>query len=746
MSSPHPTLRASPQKKSKSVSVGKQSPKQRTQPLPKPVEATDDDVDQGALAGPSSPSRRRRRPSASRRRSSSITAAASLISSYSKSPSDRTSKNAVGLQSTDEEDGSDDDDRGNERRRGAGNGKRPYMSRKGTSDVPFGGGATETFYDARHALGGGVPSPFHMALLTLLGSLAQGMPLASMFKVYSYTMCRIYQDRHVSLVPLISLPPAPELPSSPLCNDSWVQKATSTYAAAMATVGALLGLVLLERCSRLSNRFGRKPLMLFTHLALAVAFLFFRISVVLPTYVAAAVLYVAVMVLEASAGAPLRIAIQNYVVDTTSEAQRAGALSFIDGFGQLGAFPSTTLGGLLSVLTGNFFAPFYATVAIYCAAFGYVLVFVPESKKRRHHTLIDDWEHGATEEQDGQPKAGSEQGSAIDSREGHQSRLSYSSTAPSEQSAGDTSRLRRLVRRLNFLAPLSVFLPKKTDSGGLDCRLFNLAMIVIFEESFQVFFVPILLLYNSEVFHFDVVQNGYLVSLLQGTRALFLTLIFPPFVAKAREWIGRRHESRKARQGQGAEESPLLSGTSERQYVPPPTPGGEVEARDMAAEEDDGASSVQGQKQKAAKREDRGKLDIIVMLVSYLLAMASFLLLCTTRSQKESKTNRVPAWVGIAVSIVGLQLGSGATSVRTALIVNAVGQEEEQSQALAANQILCTGIYAVVPLVTSAIFGWGLQMGRPEIVWTFKAVMAGLAAVSTLVLFCSYRKHPTQGQ
>ncbi len=91
-------------------------------------------------------------------------------------------------------------------------------------------------------------------------------------------------------------------------------------------------------------------------------------------------LYCAVVLSEASAGAPLRIAIQNYVVDTTSEAQRAGALSFIEGFGQIGAFPSSALGGLLASLTNEFFAPFYADCGLMLLAVAYILLLVPESK------------------------------------------------------------------------------------------------------------------------------------------------------------------------------------------------------------------------------------------------------------------------------------------------------------------------------------------------------------------------------
>lgn len=746
MRSQHPIMSG---QKNKKTTI-KVSP--RTQPNDLPQ--SEENFDQGATAGPSSPSRRRRRPSASRRRSSSITAATSLISSYSKSPPSKR----------------DEEEDGNVVNLGKGAdspGKRPDMNRQGTSasDVGFAGGATETFQDARDALERGVASPYHMALVTLLGSLAQGMPLASMFKVYSYIMCRVYQQRQPEgprLRLFFGLPPAPELPSDPICADPWVQKATATYAAAMATVGALLGLVLLDRCNRYSKRFGRKPLMLCTHILAAFAFVIFRISVFLPTYLAAVVLYSAVMLLEASAGAPLRIAIQNYVVDTTTETQRAGALSFIDGFGQLGAFPSATVGGLLAAMTQTFFAPFYASVSIYIFAVGYILVFVPESKKNRHHTLIDNWEHGLTggnknrnthqqmntsheheTSNDGQVAAGSLQDQDGSSEDMTQRSLSYISTVPSEHSTQyQESRIKRLIHKFNFLEPLSVFLPKSIEESGTkkrDWRLLNLAMIVLFEESFQVFLVPILLLYNTEVFQYDVVQNGYLVSLLQGSRALFLTVIFPPAIAKARAWIGKRH-SRKSSQHNG-EHSPLLPNSDHQRHygARPKLSSQQVEVRDMADEE---AQTNQGhQDQKMARKDQRGKLDIGIMFISYLICTGSFILLCFSKSQKENI--KIPAYIGIGIAIIGLQIGSGATSVRTALIVNAVGENEEQSKALAANQILCTGIYAVVPLITSFIFGLGLQMGKPEIVWTFKAIMAASAAISTLILFLSYPSPPS---
>jgi MFS family permease len=671
----------------------------------------------------------------------------------------------------------------------------------------FGQDAFETAREATLAFRKGRSSPYHMALVSLLFSLAQGMPLASQFKVYAYMMCQLYKARYAgsemvrqSLVQAkitaigtsSTLPPAPELPPERICENIWVDNATSTYAAAMAMVGALLSLILLNRCSRLSDYFGRKPLLLVTHVLLALSTTVFPLSIYLPSYVGVAVLYVAVMILEASAGAPLRIAIQNYVMDTTSEQQRAGALSFTDGFGQLGAFPSSTLGGWLAVVTQNFFAPFYASIAVYFLSTAYVLLFVPESKKNRHHTLIDGFERVGSSNNATKGRQGSYRSQQVaqenddttddddaDTDAGAARTESYFSSVYEPHESEPY--WRRLLHRFNFLAPLAVFIPDcrtataTRQSPGRKWRLTILALIVILEESYQVFMIPVILLYNTSVFHYDVVQNGYLVSLLQGVRAVYLTIFFPWAVSKARAWSKRRRESKKSNSI-------------------PNEPDERTALREGHLERDDEDNT-----QEEEQREERGRLDVMIMLGSYLISGASFILMAMTRTWSEHKNrSALPSWAQVAIAIVGLQIGAGATSLRTALLVNAVSEqadeqellahqeaveqrradtqryggsasspriarhysalstsaqsnndgassfhvhhERHQSKALAANQILCTAVYAIVPLVTSRIFGAGISMHKAELVWLFKSAMAFLSALTSLALLFSYQR------
>ncbi|KAJ1587286.1 hypothetical protein NDA14_004089 [Ustilago hordei] len=757
----------------------------------------------------------------------------------------------------------------------------------GTEDGSEATAPAQTIRDVSQAFRSGRPSPYHMAVVTLLGSLASGMPLASMFKVYTYIMCEVYDpsirdepaghkgSRLVGALhnlfaagsstttTIMKLPPAPELPNPRRCSLPWVQKSTSSYSAAMVTVGALLGLMTLSRASTLSRRFGRKPLLLMAHMLIALAILVFRFAVVLPPVAGAVVLYCAVVLSEASAGAPLRIAIQNYVVDTTSEAQRAGALSFIEGFGQIGAFPSSALGGLLASLTNEFFAPFYADCGLMILAVAYILLIVPESKSGAEHTFVDQWLHSDETESgllEGDADTNGQEANGDTGDEQNESNVTWS-TCHTDR---DTSKFkwRSRLHKLNFLRPLVIFWPKRrhyaptTENDAIeaplsptqarhtghtpeqgqqaelstaiqgkmqtrwDFRLLNLAAVVVFEETYQAFMVPLLLLYNSERFGFDVLQNGYLISVLQSTRALFLTAIFPPGVALARRYVAKiglarrrkqvrklkeaAQQRRKAAAGNGTNQDDSTNGQECSRILRGGSLGaqyGSVSARDYGREnnaESDGADSriearparrrpsykaaaslghshLRSNKRSSMasgftigssnwethsvfastpadliKKIQRGKLDISIMVGSYMLALASFLMM-TSSSKAPTTSPRAnddggkqealwwsSPWIPLVISVVLLQISSGSTSVRTALVVNAVS-EDDQTKALAAHQILVTVVTAIVPLLTSFVFGVALERGHPELVWLFKASFAALAVMGAIGLFWSHR-------
>ncbi|CEH12414.1 hypothetical protein CBOM_00399 [Ceraceosorus bombacis] len=606
-----------------------------------------------------------------------------------------------------------------------------------------------------------------MAVLALLSALGQGLVLPSVYSLYTFLMCRVHAARtgqqapdHQAANELLSglwnvssatpaspelrllektrswLPPTPHLPTSSACSDPWVPQATSAFSASMATTGAILSLILLGKATFLSRRFGRKPILLFSNLVIVFGYATFPLSPRLTAYLAPALVALGIVAAEGSAGAPQRMAVQNYVVDCTGEAARASALSFIEGFGQLGAFPAATLGGWLAAATGQFFAPFYGGIAMFSTAVLYVLLFVPESKRKHVHTFIDDWEHRVSdsdesaagaysaererhEEQDQrntsnisaarQQQGGNEQRNWRDSRRTSTfSFLTTSSTAGAAQ---------RLASSLNIINPLGIFIPRRRPDKTWDLRLLNLGLITVFDEAFQIFIVPLLLLYNSDSFGFDVVQNGYLVTLIQGTRAIYLTLIFPRSIAWARKRVARRAKSKREAHARAAsgETTPLLRQDDEEE-----------------------------------ERESYGKLDFVILLTSYLVAATAFTLIALarrfSRTHADSTTllssatlpSDIPPWRLLVPGVIMLELASGTVSVRTALVVNTL-PSSEQTRAIQANQILSTIVLTLVPLTASAVYSFGLEKGHPEAVWLAKAGCALGAALGSLALFWTHR-------
>ncbi len=529
-------------------------------------------------------------------------------------------------------------------------------------------------------------SPYHMAFVTLLSSLGQGLPLASMFKVYNLIVCRL-QNRYISYEAQPSLlPAAPELPPEPNCDTPWVQQGTSAYSAAIATVGALTALLLLDRANRLTQRFGRKVLLLIAILILAAGYSAFELSVSLPAVLAAILLFVAVLTVEASQGTLLRVATQAYVVDTTEDESRAGKLSFIEGFGQIGAFPSSALGGWLAAVTGSFNAPFYACSLTFVVAWLYVLILVPESKKRHQSTIIDDLTISG-----GRSDAGND---------------GTSMTTADETAAESSSQSSMRRSWLSFLRPLKLFLPMRARHSADESRagrwtLFNIAVIIFLEECYQVFLIPLILMFNADILNFDVLRNGYLISILQGSRALVLTVALPLLLSalrKLRDWI-------YVRRSDAEERRPLLQ-ESEHDASSSATPS---------------SGSPPG----AGSSADPGHLELSLLLLSYVLSAAGFATLAMSR-----RTNPLVAQVA---GIITIELGSGATSLRLALLTEAV-PKDQQADIIAASQMISTCVFAILPLLSSLIYSSGLAAGFPEAVWLFKAGFAALAAVSTLPL------------
>lgn len=646
-------------------------------------------------------------------------------------------------------------------------------------------------------------SAYHMALLTLISSLAQSIPLASMFAVYKRIVCRV-QDSPWG--PSLGAPSPPPPLGVGHCDDPWVAQRTSNYAASMATAGAVFALLVLARATALTERFGRKPLLLITLTILAVGYNVYAVAPLVPdAIVAAAVIFAAVIFLEAAQGIVLRTATQEYVVDTTRPEDRAGMLSFIEGVGQLGAFPGSTVGGYLPTLTGLFDAPFYTAALTFLVGMCYVLVCVPESKRSAEHHFWNDLQYETESEPSASrvtnPTSGSHfaRNSWCDSDfHHHRPRLGSRDSTISADSRG--SGVNDLDRNTSgwpsFLFPLVLVLgPSPRDKSKPDAAerkrmrwtRRHLALVIVLEESFQVFILPLLLLFNADVLRAGVKENGALISVLQGSRALFLVILFPWLIKHLRRSTARVLQ-RHAAEPDGAEpqeHSPLLGPTTTTPSSNGRYPRGHPIASDLENEpghpssnhnhhdarhrdehvhwpagrpprrheeaeqdlapgehEDHGGLLARGSAAPIRHKEEPpeqepGALYAGMMILSYLSSCAAFLMIAASGS------GRMPGLLGRhpflvqSSALVLLEMGAGGTSLRTALFVNQ-SPRDIQAQALAASQMICALVYATAPLVLSGIYAWSLTAGAPGLVWIVKAglaLAAGLVSVPLYVFF-----------
>ena len=119
-----------------------------------------------------------------------------------------------------------------------------------------------------------------------------------------------------------------------------------------------------------SDRIGRRPVLLACLLGTAASFAVMAVAQTLATF------YVA-RVLAGFFGASVGTA-QAYITDITSEDERAGGIGMIGAASAMGALFGPALGGLL--LNVDPALPFYVPVAIALIAFAAALFFLPESR------------------------------------------------------------------------------------------------------------------------------------------------------------------------------------------------------------------------------------------------------------------------------------------------------------------------------------------------------------------------------
>lgn len=454
-------------------------------------------------------------------------------------------------------------------------------------------------------------------------------------------------------------------------------------------------------------------------------------------------------------------------------------MAFVDGLSQLGSFPSAAIGGWIASLTRNFWSPFYSAAVVLAIASVYIMTCVPESRKG--------FREGAGREEEEEEEEAEQrnlEGSSDEERDRESSSSSQAGNPASRSTQTQDTSTQRLkwspLRVISFLSPLLLFLPVRlphsthsstpgeTSNDSKRKRLRYLLLppllflLSLLEACYNVFILPALLLYNTDILGLSVIQNGLVVSGLQAVRGLWLIAIWPRGLSW---WRGSSKEEDEQRSSNSNSED---QASKKNQLNRPKRPNSMIRTSygstsyspETPLPDDRAPLGSNSSTDASLKRERSG--DLVPLIFSYVQASIGFMILSTSRSSFWSNP-LIPIVMGTWV----LETGSGSHSCRTSLIVKTLGdlitdnrkreQENEvetsdqdqttevsesnskgsdprdtdlETSLLSALQLLATLTLSSIPVFTSAVYSWGLKIDLPESVWILKA----LCSLGSLVL------------
>ncbi|KAI8928377.1 major facilitator superfamily domain-containing protein [Entophlyctis helioformis] len=236
------------------------------------------------------------------------------------------------------------------------------------------------------------PSPYALlipSVLALSGAMLSAVPMEQWFMLY---LCRRFPPAHIQEY----LPKAPSgfwlfpkgLFESPVvfpeadwatCSaDAGVQQLTAKWTMIVMTIAMLPTLITGPIAGSLSDVWGRKPLFLIPIAMIVVNYLSFILSSV--TGLGLWFIVVVGFLVGCTGGfAPIGIAANGYIADTTDATGRTSAFIYLGAAQTLAVCIGPYLGGLLTTVVSNTDQIFMITIAAELLSFFYMLLFVPES-------------------------------------------------------------------------------------------------------------------------------------------------------------------------------------------------------------------------------------------------------------------------------------------------------------------------------------------------------------------------------
>ncbi|KAK8846882.1 hypothetical protein IAR55_005972 [Kwoniella newhampshirensis] len=351
-----------------------------------------------------------------------------------------------------------------------------------------------------------------------LCTVGPSVTAASNLYVVRHLMCRYYWIRKG-----VSDPP---MPGDERCNDRNVEALAGSVMAALATLDGIASFLSSSYVQNLSDRFGRRPLLIGLPLLATVSTASILIAYFVkdPTIVW---ILLAMNGIFVAANTKTTFLPGLCVADVASDEARTRFYSRMEAIALLGPGTAFIISALLSRYIPVIALPYYIALGTQVTAGLYAYCFIPETIHAREDKEEEEGDDGP----DGEGSDGQSEMEGI---------LPETLAAP--------------------IKPLKLLIPHRHEAGGrIHWELCVVALSLLMTTAGTVFIATASLLFLSDKFNFAPENNAWMLAFLTFSRFFYLILLFPFVVRFGRAAFNKIALWRAKRKRNEGERRPLLA-------------------------------------------------------------------------------------------------------------------------------------------------------------------------------------------
>lgn len=332
----------------------------------------------------------------------------------------------------------------------------------------------------------------------LLFTLSFGATIVPKLNIILDLICREYMCEQINAHPEITIAPITFRKDNPQCRIPQVQVRVARFTLYMSLIAGILSAIVSPKLGVLSDRYGRKPVIIFTTIGFLVTE---SVTILIGTYpdMLSVNWFLAAATIEGLTGsfiATLAIC-HSYATDCTPPYGRHVAFGRFHGCLFTGIALGPVFASYLIKWTENILSVFYAAIAALLVFVSFLSLCIPESLSKDRQQMVRD-------------KLGSER-----------------------RDNEYTSDWKLRIRQLNLIEPLKVLFPTERGTNSLLRRnLILLALIDFCCFGVAMGSMTVVIIYSNYQFGWGSVESSMFLSVVNICR-VFCLIVVLPLISKA---------------------------------------------------------------------------------------------------------------------------------------------------------------------------------------------------------------------